>query len=409
MNSRPPPIPLPAGVGAIPLLFCIEMHTYGMPTYLVISGYPALTGTLLSQKATAQRDHDDIRRRILHEPRGHADAFGAILRPHTEHTLTKKAHMGVLYVHGHGYSTMCGHATIAAARFLVDCWDEDIFPRRREVVFHRESESVMLVLHTPGGLVEVVVPTVPGEEGRRVDVGRQIGFVALAAWAISTALVVDIPSGRRWGELECLGRDGVSVSLAFCGTFILEVKIEELGFSSDLFDAPVDFARLKEVTSQLKEIINTDPAYREYLRFPDREGYGAVFGAMVTDKTHGKAREGTKGAELGVYFFGGNHIDRSPTGSAAAARAALDAARGNLKAGDSWTYHSLPTHAFGLEGMVATVLEDGTGGRDRPGVFGPVKVQIEGKAFYTGYSTILQEDGDILGEKGFLLDELSGK
>ncbi|KAL3458167.1 proline racemase [Aspergillus heterothallicus] len=402
-----PPIPIPPSTQP---LHCIDMHTSGMPTRLVISGYPSLSGSLQSQKTTASHHHDTLRRRILHEPRGHADAFGAILRPHTDLTAAGAAHMGVLYIHGGGYSMMCGHATIAVARFLVDCADLAVFPRREELELgcDEDGERVRLVLHTPAGLVEVGVPTVKGTAGRRVDVGRQIGFVAVPAWAVATGLRVCIPEGMRWGELG--GRGEVSVSMAFCGTFILEVKIEELGFDSRVFDeGGVDFARFKEVTSRIKEVVNKDPLYREYLRFPDRDGYGAVFGVMVTDKTRGKAREGTKGAELGMYFFGENHIDRSPTGSAAAARAALDAARGDLGVGEAWTYHSIPTHAFGLDGMVATVLDVEGESTDGSNVYGPVKVQIEGKAYYTGYTTIVQEEGDVLGENGFLLDELAKK
>lgn len=142
--------------------------------------------------------------------------------------------------------------------------------------------------------------------------------------------------------------------------------------------------------------MNSD--YQSYLQAPDGKGAGNVFGVMVSDKKSGIPRQGTKGAEMGVYFFGGNHIDRSPTGSAAAARVALDISRGNIGVGDSWTYHSIPSHAFGLEGLVATALSHVEGG--------PVEVQIEGFAYYTGYTTLLHEEGDKIGKRGFLLEEI---
>ncbi|KAJ0414781.1 Diaminopimelate epimerase-like protein [Aspergillus carlsbadensis] len=419
-TPSPPFIPPITITTALPKIHCIDMHTLGMPTRLVITGYPDLTGPLVAQKALAESSprHDSIRRAILHEPRGHRDSFGAILRAHTECTVSGEAHMGVLYIHGDGYSAMCGHATLAVARFLVDCWDRAVFPRRRELVLdEREGagegdggESVGLVLHTPGGLVRAVVPTVRGTRGARSDPARMVRFVALPVFVIGVGIAVALR-----GELP--GRkDRVYVSLAYCGTFILQVQLEELGFGSNILDGGGrggggggggdPLRQLQHAATQIKEVLNTDPAYREYLKFPDKDGYGAVFGVMVSDKSRGAAMEGTKGGELGVYFFGGGHIDRSPTGSAAAARAALDFARGTLAVGDSWTYHSLPTHVFGLEGMVATVLDAGSGVEDGSGRCGPVQVQIAGKAHYTGYSTIVREEGDILGENGFLLDNI---
>lgn len=107
-----------------------QMHTYGMPTRLMISGYSELSGTFLEQKAEAEKSHDHICRMVLLEPRGHADMFGAILRSKTELTKTGEAHMGIPYIHGHGYSYMCGHATIALCRFLIDKDAPDVFPRR---------------------------------------------------------------------------------------------------------------------------------------------------------------------------------------------------------------------------------------------------------------------------------------
>lgn len=38
-----------------------------------------------------------------------------------------EAHIGVLFMHNEGYSTMCGHATIALGRYLVD----KVRPKRR--------------------------------------------------------------------------------------------------------------------------------------------------------------------------------------------------------------------------------------------------------------------------------------
>lgn len=83
------------------------------------------------------------------EPRGHKDMYGAILVAQTELTSSGAADMGVLFCHNEGYSTssssclriflcqggkplidttyvflsVCGHATLALGRFLVDTQD----------------------------------------------------------------------------------------------------------------------------------------------------------------------------------------------------------------------------------------------------------------------------------------------
>jgi trans-L-3-hydroxyproline dehydratase len=52
----------------------------------------------------------------MFEPRGHFDMYGVIpvIPDHPD------AHMAVLFMHNEGYSTMCGHAVIALARYAID-------------------------------------------------------------------------------------------------------------------------------------------------------------------------------------------------------------------------------------------------------------------------------------------------
>ena len=54
------------------------------------------------------------------EPRGHNEMYGTLLIPETELAATEEADIGVLFTHNEGYVTMCGHATIALGRFLLD-------------------------------------------------------------------------------------------------------------------------------------------------------------------------------------------------------------------------------------------------------------------------------------------------
>src|SRR5215471_17744635 len=93
------------------------MHTAGEPVRIITDGYPALPGaTILEKRCYAQAKLDHIRRRLMLEPRGHADMYGVIpVEPsHPD------ADLAVLFTHNSGYSTMCGHATIAIGRWAIE-------------------------------------------------------------------------------------------------------------------------------------------------------------------------------------------------------------------------------------------------------------------------------------------------
>src|SRR5262249_5498230 len=59
---------------------------------------------------------DAVRRLLCHEPRGHADMYGCFLVPPDD----GGADLGVVFWHKDGYSTACGHGTIALGAWAVE-------------------------------------------------------------------------------------------------------------------------------------------------------------------------------------------------------------------------------------------------------------------------------------------------
>ena len=59
--------------------------------------------------------HEQVRKLLMWEPRGHADMYGLLPLPPER----DDSDFGVLFLHNEGYSTMCGHATIAIAKLAV--------------------------------------------------------------------------------------------------------------------------------------------------------------------------------------------------------------------------------------------------------------------------------------------------
>jgi len=105
----------PAASGAA--IEVLDYHTAGEPFRIIVRGGPELAGTnILERRRSALQQHDHLRKMLMWEPRGHADMYGGILVP-PDHD---EAQVGVLFMHNEGYSTMCGHGTIALATALVE-------------------------------------------------------------------------------------------------------------------------------------------------------------------------------------------------------------------------------------------------------------------------------------------------
>ena len=99
------------------VLHCVESHTEGMPTRVVVGGVGVLTGSTMEQRRQhVIRHRDDLRTFLMYEPRGHAAMSGAILQPPTR----PDADWGVVYIEVAGCLPMCGHGTIGVATVLVE-------------------------------------------------------------------------------------------------------------------------------------------------------------------------------------------------------------------------------------------------------------------------------------------------
>ncbi|KAF2144048.1 uncharacterized protein K452DRAFT_267156 [Aplosporella prunicola CBS 121167] len=412
----------------------IDMHTTGEPTRIIYAGYPELQGaTLLAQRAYAAAQHDALRRALLLEPRGHRDMYGALLRPRTEHTISDNAHMGVLFLTNAGYSTMCGHATLALGRMLVDCDDAAIFPQRGALVVDEARREVEVRLHAPCGVVRVTVPVVLRDAGAdaegtgtpkwRADPTRPVCYLSVPSFATGLDAAVSVSPALRWAELaassgspDAAAAATVTADVAYGGAFYLLVRASALGFPSDALATVArtrdGLARLEAAATALTAAFNRDEGLRaRYLRHPDsgadRGGEAAalefLYGVIITDDSEaggaGKGGEGEVGEETGLCVFAARQIDRSPTGSGVQARVAAAVARGTRQLGQRWRYQSVVSVGAGGEGaFVGRAVEEA----DEVVVQGrkAVRVEVEGRAWYMGAAEWVLEDGDVVG-RGF--------
>lgn len=160
------------------VLQTVEMHTGGEPLRIIprleAAERAAAAGlSLLSLRREVAARHDHVRRALMHEPRGHAGMYGAVVVRGGR--AADGAHLAVLFLHCAGYSAMCGHAVMALGRFALD-YGLVPAPTRPETAVR---------LRCPCGTVTAFVPW----DGRRS--GNPVRFHSVPAFAAATG-------GDRW-------------------------------------------------------------------------------------------------------------------------------------------------------------------------------------------------------------------
>lgn len=319
-----------------------EMHTGGEPVRIVAGGYPRIPGeTILDKRRYARERLDHLRRFLMLEPRGHHDMYGAIpVEPDDP-----AADLAVLFCHNDGYSTMCGHAAIAVARWAVD-----------EGLVHARPPAATVRLQCPCGLVEARVEV--GEDGRTGGTT----FDSVGAFATHLDAVVDVDGA---GPVEAdIAYGGAFYAIVPAARFGLEVGASPLG-------AVVDAAWA--LTEAAKEQIE--------LSHPAQPDLGFLYGAILTDGALGDEEPSAN-----VCVFADRQVDRSPTGSGVTARVAAQVAKGQAGLGDGRRFSSLTGAVFSGRAVGETTV----------GGAAAVTVRVGGRACYTGEARFRAEPDDPL-------------
>jgi proline racemase len=318
---------------------CTDYHTAGEPFRIVTAGAPDVPGASVRERrerARSDRDVDFVRRLLCHEPRGHADMYGCFLVPPDD----GGAQLGVLFWHKDGYSTACGHGTIALGAWAVE---SGRVPAPRD------------------GEVDVVID---------VPSGRVVARVHTAGGAVRSVAFRNVPACVLARDLEAAG---VRVDVAYGGAIYASVAARKLGLE-------VTPSRLPELIAagrEIKRALEGTPVARH----PTDERLSGVYGTIIYE-------------ELGplhqrnVTVFADGEVDRSPCGSGTSARCALLAADGALKEGDVLRHDSIIGTTF-----TARVVGESAEG---------ILTEVEGTAYRTGEHRFTLDERDDLGT-GFVL------
>ncbi len=315
----------------------VDYHTGGEPFRIVTAGVePPRGATILDKRRDALERLDHVRRLLVYEPRGHADMYGCfVVEPNDA-----DADLGVVFFHNAGYSTACGHGTIALVTWALD----------EGIVERREGEN-HVVVDVPSGRLE----TWARVEGGRV---RSVRFRNVLSYVWREGLDV----GDR------------TVDVAFGGAFY--ASLEERVEKSNL-------PRLIELGRELKRLLEAEHEIVHPLEPALRDVYGVIFWQEEGEDPL---------TQRNVTVFADGEVDRSPCGSGTSARLALLDRSGRLPRGEELRHLSV----VGSEFHARVVGEAEVAG------IPAVITEVEGSAHRTGKHVFGLDPEDPLGE-GFLL------
>ena len=325
----------------------LDMHTAGEPLRVVLDGFPeAEGGTILEKRAYVRTHFDDLRTALMFEPRGHADMYGCLIVEPTN----KSADFGIIFMHNEGYSTMCGHATIAVTKLAAEMgWVQPQPPVTEMTIEAPCGLITSRAYHNADGVTHVEFENVPS-------------FVH----SLDKTVTVD-----GIGEL--------TYDIAYGGAFYAIVNADALGVpcTSDNYQRFIDLGR------RIKAAVSKEDS----IQHPFESDLGFLYGTIFTGEPVSEDADSRN-----VCVFADGEVDRSPTGSGVSARMALDLAKGNVKVGETRVIESILGTTF-----TTWVKETCT--------YGPhdaVVPVVQGDAFITGRHTFYVDPEDPL-KKGFIV------
>lgn len=324
-----------------------DYHTGGEPFRIVSGGVKPLPGaTILDKRGYASEHLDEIRRLLVFEPRGHADMYGCFVTD----PVDDGGDLGVVFFHNAGYSTACGHGTIALVTWALESGVVPI-----------TGNETRVVVDAPSGRLETVA---------RIDDGRvrSVRFTNVPSFVQTEGVVV--PTGA--GDL--------TLDISYGGAFYASVRAADVGLRVQ----PSDLPALIELGREIKVGIEKEHEIVHPIEPELRDIYGVIF--FETDDLPGDL------SQRNVTIFADGEVDRSPCGSGTSARLALLDKSGELRRGQTLVHRSI----------VDSVFHARVGGDTRVAGIPAVITEVEGSAHISGVHHFVLDPADPLGT-GFLL------
>ena len=324
-----------------------DMHTGGEPLRIITGGLPEIPGkTVLERRRYFRGNLDNIRTGLMWEPRGHADMYGVVITPPD----SPDSDFGAFFLHNEGYSTMCGHAIIALARYAVETG-----------LVKKTGNNPEIIIDVPAGRIRAAA---------HIKKGRVV-----------KSSFLNVPSFiyLKNGEVNVDGIGKVNFDVVFGGAFYAIVKADEFQLKIVPSNSQQFIGLGRKIKTAVSDMIQIKHPFEEDLSFL----YGTIFTGRAENPAHHSRN---------VCIFADGELDRSATGTGVSARAAQHYFRGELKTGDKII----------IESILGTSMDVEIAGTTTFGPYPAVITKVTGRAWFTGEHSFIFENGDPL-RKGFLI------
>jgi proline racemase len=344
-------VEIPGRLRVGPIIEAVDAHAAGEPGRVIVGGVESVPGaTMFDAMTWLQANRDDLRLRMLREPRGYPAANCNLILP----SSNPDADAGYVIMEHVEYPGMSGTNTMCVVTVLLET---GLLPMTEPVT--------ELTLEAPAGLIRVTADCADGKV-------RAVTFRNVPAFATHLAAPVEVPQ---------LGT--VAVDVAYGGMFYVIADAARFGLRL----TPDEGADIVRITEMIKAAANEQlPVVH-----PEQPGFAGITIGQLSGPPHDPANSmrnvvtvstGTLDWERPATWTGA--IDRSPCGTGTSARMATLHARGELGVGDTFRH----------EGVLGTVF---TGRVIEETTVGPYRAMvptISGQAWITGFARYVVDPTD---------------
>jgi proline racemase len=336
------------------IISVVGCHAEGEQGDVITGGVlPPAGDTMMSKKLAFERDHDDIRRLLICEPRGSVARHVNLIVPSTRDDCAA----GAIVMEPTEYPPMSGSNTMCIATVLLETG-----------VIPMVEPETRFRLDMPAGPVDIVAEC---NGGKCVSV--TLKNVPAFAFALDAVL-------------ELVGHGSIVIDIAYGGMIYAIVDAAALGF-----EIVADEARDLAVLGEQIRMAAREQHPVTHPQLPDISNVSIVqFAGPLT-------RTGSRVSARNTCIVSPGRSDRSPTGTGTTARMAVLHARGILQVGGGLTHSSIIDSQF--HGTIV--------GETTVGPFAAIEATIRGRAWITGLHHYFV-DADDPWPSGYVLSDTWG-
>ncbi len=346
------------------MILAVDAHACGEPGRVIVGGVLDVPGDTLFEKKTYLEAHrDEVRTRMLQEPRGYPALCCNLIVP----PVHPDADAGFIIMEQTEYPAMSGSNTICVATVLLETG-----------MVAAEEPITNIILEAPAGLIAIQAQVSGGKV-------RNVTFENVPAFAVHVDKKIEVP---ELGE--------VSVDVAYGGMFYTIADAEQLGIEL----VPENGQEIARVGEMIKA------ATREQLPVEHPEN-PRISGVTISQLSGPPNRRGADRRNAVVVSSGTldwqrpatwtGVLDRSPCGTGTCAKMAVLHAKGDLPLGRDFVHESILGTTF-VGRLERTV---------RIGPYEGVVPTICGSAWITGFSKYVVDPDDPF-PNGFTVGDIWG-